>query len=662
MDRALETEPSADAIAVGALLGGRYRLTSRIGAGGMATIFQARDEALERGVAIKVLHEHLADDPGILARFRTEARHAASLSHPHIVNVYDQGAAGLPYIVMEHVDGPSLREVLLQRGRLSPGEAVSVVAPVCAALARAHAAGLIHRDVKPENVLIDADGAPKVVDFGIARALSMTSHTQTGMLVGSVHYMAPELVDGREATPASDQYALGVMLFELLADRKPLPADTPMGVALRHAREEIPRPSQFAPGISPQLDEVVARATASDPARRFGDLAGFAAALKAAVPDGPVPVVFSQEADGVERTLVIPAVAQDTIALARGVGRRPAPPKGSPAGDDAQARARQASRAHGRGRRALRRALIAALVALAVVTALAGAGYAVWDRVVAPLTDIPDLTELSQGEALEQLDPLGLGLVVEGSEHSRTVPEGHILSQAPEAGETLRRGEDVVVITSGGPGVVEMPEVVTLPLDEARSLLEGEPHFFAVDVDEAHHDEAPAGQIIAQNPAPGERLRQDSRVRVQVSLGIEQVEVPALGGLTLEEAEQILAEGKLALGDFTSQEYSDEQPTAGLIISQDLSPGATVDKGSAVSGVVSKGPLTIEMPNVRGKGIKDATAELEALGLVVSVDGQPRPSFGPFRQGKVGRVEEQLPQAGQAVRRGDSVTLYTFTE
>jgi eukaryotic-like serine/threonine-protein kinase len=304
-------------VETGTLLAGRYRLVTRIGAGGMATIYRGRDETLERDVAVKVLHPHLAEDDVLQQRFRTEARHAAALLHPNIVNVFDQGGGSVPYIVMEHVDGPSLRDVLLARGRLSPGETLTVIEAVCAALARAHATGLVHRDIKPENILVAPDGTPKVADFGIARAVAETTLTQTGTLIGSVDYMAPELVTGQEATPASDQYAVGVLLFELLTGRKALTGDTPAAVAARHTRERIPPPSQFVTDAPRALDKVVARATAPDPRKRYADTGELARAAHDAVPGGPRPDAVPPAPDeDREQTLVVPAEAQETIALA----------------------------------------------------------------------------------------------------------------------------------------------------------------------------------------------------------------------------------------------------------------------------------------------------------------------------------------------------------
>ena len=698
-------EPDTGGIGVGRVLAGRYRVVGRVGAGGMATIFKAVDAAMERDVAVKVIHAHLADDPALRERFRTEARHAAALSHPSIVNVFDQGVADLPYIVMELVDGPSLREVLLDRGRLSPAEALAVVEPVCAALARAHAAGVIHRDIKPENVLISPEGVPKVADFGIARAVAATSHTATGTLIGSVHYMAPELVDGRDATPASDQYAVGVLLYELLTGRKPLPADTPMAVALRHAREAVPPPSRAVGGVPKALDRVVARATALKPGRRFPDMGALATALWAAVPGGARPVVAAGP-DGRERTLVLPVAAQATMSEASAAdldrrqrpagGDRPAarpmtasrpgpspgaaaptrpssaaarppavaarPPSGPARTPSAPARPpSRPARPPSAPRPVRRRAsavLSAILLTLLLLAGVAGGSYAVWDRVIAPLEGVPRLVGLPQDQAFAALQERGLSLVAADPVHSLDVPEGAVVSSDPAAGMQLRRGGTVTAVLSAGPRSVAMPQVLGLPEEEALALLA--PHAFEVSRDEAFSDDVPRGQVLAQVPEPDAAVEEGAGVQLTISLGIEQVEVPNLARATREEAQALLAEAKLT-GDFR-EEYSDEVPEAGRVVHASLAPGQTVDKGTTVEVVVSLGPVTFAMPDVRGDAIGDGKAALEAEGLVVEVVARERTVFGPFVRGRVGLVEEQLPQPGETVERGDAVTLYTYSE
>jgi eukaryotic-like serine/threonine-protein kinase len=650
MDSALGTGPGL----LGQVLANRYRIVERIGAGGMATIYLGHDESLERPVAVKILHGHLADDDGLQARFRTEARHAAGLLHPNIVNVFDQGVADLPYIVMEHVDGPSLREILLQRGLLTPAEALAVMDPVCQALARAHAAGVVHRDVKPENVLIGPDGAPKVADFGIARAVAETSHTQTGTLIGSVHYMAPELIDGQEATPASDQYAAGVLLFELLTGRKPLTADTPMAVAVRHTRERIPPAGDFASDVPRAVDRVIARATEPDPSRRFPDMLTMAKALRAAVPGGAAPLVIRPAGEG-GKTLVIPPAAQETMSIAaaadvatrRAKTRRRKPRKAKRSGS-------------GRGRARLRTAGVVLLSLVLLAGLAAGVAWAAWNWVVAPITTVPELVGGTEAQAEATLGDLGLVLVVDERVHDLDAPEGQVLGQEPPAGTELRRGEEVEVTVSLGVSDQTVPRVVGSPRDAAVELLEGAPYHFEVEVDEAHSDDVPAGQVVSQDPEAGDELAQRATVAVVVSLGIEQVAVPDLSGMSREEAQEALAEAGLEVR--FEEAFSDEVPQAGRVIRQSTGAGQEVDKGATVTVTVSRGPLTVEVPNVRGKSLADGRAEVEAAGLRVRVEEQPRPRIGPFRQGQYGRVEEQVPAPGTKAQRGETVTLYTFSE
>jgi eukaryotic-like serine/threonine-protein kinase len=650
MDSALGTGPGL----LGQVLANRYRIVERIGAGGMATIYLGRDESLERPVAVKVLHGHLADDDALQARFRTEARHAAGLLHPNIVNVFDQGVADLPYIVMEHVDGPSLREILLQRGLLTPAEALAVMDPVCQALARAHTAGVVHRDVKPENVLIGPDGAPKVADFGIARAVAETSHTQTGTLIGSVHYMAPELIDGQEATPASDQYAAGVLLFELLTGRKPLTADTPMAVAVRHTRERIPPAGDFASDVPRAVDRVIARATDPAPSRRFPDMLAMATALRQAVPGGASPLVIRPAGkDG--QTLVIPPSAQETMSIAaaadvatrRAKTRRRKPRKAKRSGS-------------GRGRARLRTAGVVLLSLVLLAGLAAGVAWAAWNWVVAPITAVPELVEGTEAQAEAALEDLGLVLVVDERVHDLDAPEGQVLGQEPPAGTELRRGDEVQVTVSLGVSDQTVPRVVGSPRDAAVELLEGAPYHFEVEVDEAHSDDVPAGQVISQEPQAGEDLAQRGAVAIVVSLGIEQVTVPDLSGKSRAEAQEALADAGLEAR--FEEAFSDEVPQAGRVIRQSTAAGQEVDKGATVTVTVSRGPLTVEVPNVRGKSLADGRAEVEAAGLRVRVEEQPRPRIGPFRQGQYGRVEEQVPGPGTKAQRGETVTLYTFSE
>ena len=631
-------------IHVGALLSGRYRVTARLGAGGMATIYRAVDESLERDVAIKVLHPHLADDESLLKRFRAEARAAAGLLHPNIVNVFDQGIAGLPFIVMEYVDGPSLRDVLTQRGRLTPAEVLAIAEPVGRALARAHAAGVIHRDVKPENVLIASDGTPKVADFGIARAIAETSHTATGTLVGSVHYMPPELMGGVEATARSDQYSFGVMLFELLTGRKPLPAETPMAIVMRHTKERIPSVREFVHDAPPALDNVIAKATSVKPDKRYPDMLAVVAALDHAVPGGPQPVVITGHDHGPnENTLIIPVEAETTLTTVE----RP----------DKRRRPKRVRRLRGGGRR---RGRAAVLWAVALVLALAAGGFSAWNWVLAPVQDVPQLVGMTQAAAAETLAEQGLELQVAGTAHDVEIPEGQILRQDPGSDGSARRGDAIAVTLSAGPDEVILIEAAGKPGDEMVEQLAGEPFFLDVETVQVFHDTVPRGEVIRQSPKAGKLVEQGSSVTLRVSRGIEQVKVPELEGSSRADA-IVTLEGVGLEAEFT-EKYSDDYPEPGTVIKQKVDAGDTVDKGTTVPMVVSKGPVTFEIANYVGQGLSQAREALRALDLEVQVTEQARPRIGPFRQGTHGRVEAQVPEAGSSVKRGDTVHLWTFSK
>ncbi|MEX1178836.1 MAG: Stk1 family PASTA domain-containing Ser/Thr kinase [Nitriliruptor sp.] len=689
-------------------VGGRYVLRGVLGRGGMATVHRARDEVLDRDVAVKLLHAHLATDPAFLDRFRREARAAAALSHPNVVAVHDWGETeDGPFLVLQLIEGPSLRAVLRHRRRLHPEEVVTVLGPAAAGLAAAHAAGLVHRDVKPENLLLGLDGTVRVTDFGLARAAaSATSTFGTDVLVGSPHYLSPEAVRGEPLDPRADVYALGVVLYESLTGRPPFEADTPFATAVQHTSQRVPAPSALAPEVPTALDEVVRRATDPDRDRRYPDAAAFAAALTAAAPasSAPLPALFADDTgidlDGRTGTAVLGPEAHDTTVSGAEPPPPPAPlddgssvawdadgaqlwpPPLPPSGDrddgdrddgdrdddpvawlgdltgdpDADVTAPpdedDAEEVRGRPRR---RWLVALLVIAGALVASALGGYLVWDRVLAPVVAVPAVTGAPVDSAVGALEDAGLEVAVDDERRNDLeVPAGHVLSQDPPGETEVRQGRTVTLVVSAGPRQIAVPDVAEITPEEAEELLVGADLTLG-EITETHHEEVPEGQVIASEPAAAEVVDETSPIDLVVSRGPAPREVPELTGSTLEEAQATLRELGLD-AEVAGREYADAP--AGTIIGQTPGAGDQVARGSSVTVTISDGPAPIEVPNVRGQVRSEAVATLEGLGFVVEVE--TRGGVGAFFN--PGRVFEQDPGPGSERFPGDTVLLYAYED
>lgn len=442
---------------VPAVVGGRYELRDELGRGGMASVHRAHDGVLDREVAVKILHPHLAVDPAFLDRFRREARAAAALNHPNVVAVHDWGETDQgAYLVLGLVVGPSLRAVLRRRGRLSPAEALAVLGPAAAGLGAAHAAGLVHRDVKPENLLLDRAGTVQITDFGLARAAaSATSTFGAGVLVGSPHYLSPEAVRGEPLDARADVYGLGVVLFECLTGRPPHQGDSPYATAVAHTSTPVPPPSELIAGVPETLDEVVLDATAREASHRQPDAEAFHRALRAAVPGGPAALATLLE------------VSETTDRHPVGPPPPPPPPPPRVGGDTVVDTGPAPTTTVGPRRR---RRSVAPLVVLALLAACALGGYLLYDRVIAPVVAVPEVLDAAQQQAVDRLETAGFR--VEATRvHDETVPEGRILATDPAPGTELPRGGSVEVEVSDGPEPVEVPGVDGKLVDEARATL-----------------------------------------------------------------------------------------------------------------------------------------------------------------------------------------------
>ena len=604
---------------VGETLSNRYRLVARVAGGGMGEVYRGHDLLLDRSVAVKILQPSLASDPVLVERFRAEARAAARLTHPNIVGVHDWGCEGdrTYYMVMEYVSGTDLRDVLVARGNLLPRQAIDVVVAVCDALEVAHSKGLVHRDVKPENILLNRSGEVKVADFGIAIVADADRTSPGGMIPGTLRYLSPEQARGSEASSASDIWAAGAVLSELLTGLPPLQGAG--GELLQRRAHEPPRPpSSWDDSIPKELDEVVLRACALDPADRFQTAAEMAAALRRIgaehLPLTPPLESLIDEVTG-EIALIDPHLTQH-------IDRRAA---------------------RGKRRAPKLKTLTAALLILLLIGGTAGAV----NRFVMPqMVAVPDVEGLNRDAAERRATNVGLELLVVGRETHLDIARGAVIQQSPEGGE-LEEGSTIEVIVSKGPPKVKLPSLVGMQLEKAETKLQ-DADLFRGEVTKEYSLEN-EGTIISQDPADG-KLVIGSEVALVVSKGPQPLEVPDVAGLTGPKALKKLKgagfEPKLV------NAYSDTVEE-GAVIS--TSPGATeiAGEGSPIEVYVSIGPefRELKMPDVRNMTVDAAKSRLASLGLRVRIER-------PDACGSGTTVVETDPAAGTKVREGDVVALF----
>jgi serine/threonine-protein kinase len=601
---------------------------SLVADGGMASVYLAHDKILEREVALKVIHPHLASDKSFVDKFRREARVAAKLSHPNLVNVFDQGTDGeVIFLVMEYVPGITLRDAMNDFGALDAKKTLEIIEPLTAGLAAAHSAGILHRDLKPENVFLSDGGTVKLGDFGLARAIS--EHTQTGSVVGTVAYLSPELVLRGQADARSDVYSLGVLLFEMLTGAQPYQGEQAVQIAYQHANENVPAPSSANPKVPELLDEIVLWTTARNPAHRPASAAALLPVIKRARQDLERGLTTSLQ--DIDRTA---RISFDDHAFTPDGATEVISPEALDILDRNSQAAIKLTRANKRSR---------VWLTLFTILALFGGAGSGWWFSAGPggLAAIPELTGRSLEVAIQTFEPLGLS-IEQLEEHSATVPIGGVTRTDPPAGSRVFKGSIVKVYLSLGPQQLKVPEAAGLSSQDARLLLlevglsPGEVRRF--------FSNEPAGQVFALSAAAGSIVNQGSVIDILVSLG----PLPEVAGLVAEDARDLLAELSLRVKEV--EVFSNVVPNGSIVqLVQGKSP---LPEGGTVTLEISKGPEIVIMPNVIGETIAAAKSLLEALGLRVVIDtNQLSSNFG------IAKLNNQIPAPGSEIRVGETVTI-----
>lgn len=590
-------------VIIGRLIDGRYQVTQRIARGGMATVYLATDLRLERRVAVKVMHSHLADDSAFSARFIQEARSAARLAHPNVVSVFDQGQdSDMAYLIMEYLPGITLRDLLKDYGKLTAEQTVDIMDAVLRGLTAAHESGIIHRDLKPENVLLADDGRIKIGDFGLARATS--ANTASGQaLLGTIAYLSPELLTRGTADSRSDIYALGIMMYEMLTGEQPFTGDQPMQVAYQHAHNDVPKPSLINPNVPPQLDEIVLWATARSPQKRPASASILLNALIEAEQTLKRPTTTTGMTT--QQTVVMPAgeaPSTDSTRILTGSVRQ------MNAETDIVARLHTSTES--RKRRTLW--LVIATVALA----LFGGGSA-WYFTAGPgaLETVPAVAGMNPDEARSTIEAAGF-TAVNGEINSSTVPKGLVAATDPKEGGLAQRGSKITVLVSIGPKMLSVPTFAGMTEAQA-STAATDAGFTVATSSSLFSSDVAKGLIIRAVDAQGAPLPATYAEGAAITFIVSAGPVPDVVGKTVDEATAALRAVDLTVGA-RNEEFSDTVE-AGKIISVSI-PDTGVKPGDVIDVVVSKGPDLVDVPNLVGLTVADALAKLTDLGFSASTN------------------------------------------
>jgi beta-lactam-binding protein with PASTA domain/tRNA A-37 threonylcarbamoyl transferase component Bud32 len=600
--------------------GGRYEVLERVGAGGMAEVYRARDELLGRDVAVKVLSERFARDLSFVERFRREAQSAANLNHPNIVSLYDYGSDnGTYFIVMEYIDGRPLDDIIRREGVLLPERAAEIASDIAEALHKAHGGGLVHRDIKPSNVMITSGGQTKVTDFGIARAVASDGEqtvTQTGMVIGTASYLSPEQAQGNPVDARSDVYSLGCVLYEMLTGSPPFQGESPLAIAYKHVREDPPPPSHANPDVPAALDAIVMKALAKNPENRFSS------ALE-----------MKHDLDrylGGQQVHATPLLVEDTADIPR-----------------ADRTSVMTTGTYEEPRR--RRSVWPWLLGLLLLALL---GAAIWlalaeMRPTAPQVRVPNVVGRDFSEAIAILNRRGLDPAVTRRPNERD--EGTVFRQDPPAQERVDEGATVTLFVSSGPRETVVPDVVGRTKREAQQLLR-EAKLRLGTTTKTPSDTFGEGVILDQSPDAEVEVPEGSTIDITVSTGPEVTDVPFVEGLPVEQAVEAIENADL---EANTRDVPSDDVEAGIVVEQDPAGGSEAEPGDVVDISVSTGPEATPLPDLTGQPAGAAEAELERLGLQVDQDTETGECLQPPNT-----VCSMDPEPGTEVEEGDRVTLF----
>ncbi|MFJ9704285.1 Stk1 family PASTA domain-containing Ser/Thr kinase [Streptomyces sp. NPDC101234] len=636
-------------------LGGRYELGHVLGRGGMAEVYLAHDTRLGRAVAVKTLRVDLARDPSFQARFRREAQSAASLNHPAIVAVYDTGedyidGVSIPYIVMEYVEGSTLRELLHSGRKLLPERAMEMTIGILQGLEYAHRSGIVHRDIKPANVMLTRNGQVKVMDFGIARAMgdSGMTMTQTAAVIGTAQYLSPEQAKGEQVDARSDLYSTGCLLYELLTVRPPFVGDSPVAVAYQHVREEPQPPSVFDPEITPEMDAIVLRALVKDPNYRYQSADEMRADIEACLDGQPVAATAAMGSVGYggypddQATTALRADAGATTML---------PPMNPDDGgygyDDRPDRRRQQKKSN-----TSTILLVVAGILVLVGSVLIGKWVVSGNGADKPFA-APNFVGSTYTDAQKMAVNSGLKLGTPTRKPCENAPKGSVCSQDPTEGSNVKKGDTINLVVSTGAPKVSVPSVIGLSLSDAQSKLQGDDYKFVVKTQARTSTEDP-NTVLDQNPIGGKEVQKGSTITLTIAKAEEKSTVPDVTGQTCDQAKAQMTANNLT-GNCTNVDTNDSS-LIGKVVSTDPQANSQVTKNSTVNIQIGQAPANqqVQIPqDISGKTLKDARNELQSLGLQVNVQGS---------QDDNATVVTSSPSPGSTANKGDTITLFATAQ